>query len=86
MKKASVLRLSISAILMAAIGYGATLHAQASTASAHKAPLVASKAAPEDLDLVGVVGDVMVDGCTSDTARCNKAWKDLGNLADKNAL
>ncbi|MDE2599599.1 MAG: hypothetical protein KGL40_08250 [Rhodocyclaceae bacterium] len=87
MKKASAL--GFSAILLAAIGYGAALHARDSQATAlvERAPMTVSHSAEaEDLDLVGVIGDTMVDGCTSNDARCSKAWKDLGELAGKDRL
>ncbi len=79
--------LGISAILLALIGYGAALHARDSQAAAlaERAPVAVSRSA-EDLDLVGVIGDAMVDGCTSNNERCSKAWKDLGDLAGKDQL
>jgi hypothetical protein len=86
MKKGSALRFGLSVILVAAIGYGATLHARDSHPVAPVRPVAAASAPAEELDLVGVIGDVMVDGCTSSDARCSKAWKDLGELATKQGL
>ena len=54
--------------------------------SSPKQTLSSSTATAEDIDLIGVVGDVLVDGCKSGDARCSKAWKDLGSLAGKDSL
>jgi hypothetical protein len=77
---------ALPAILgLAVIEVGFDNHATAAPASTTKQVLVSSTVA-EDIDLVGVVGDVLVDGCKSGDTRCNKAWKDLGSLAEKNSL
>jgi len=88
MKTADVVRLGVSVLFLAAVGSGAVLHAHDKTPAANRIQhaSVPAKTAPEDLDLVGVVGDVLIDGCTTGDARCSKAWKDLGQLADKPAL
>jgi hypothetical protein len=88
MKTAYVVRLSVSVLLLAVVGSGAVLHAHDRTPATNRIQheSVAAKTAPEDVDLVGVVGDVLIDGCTTGDARCSKAWKDLGQLADKPAL
>lgn len=87
MKTAYAVRLGASVLLLAAVGYGAALHAHDRTPATSPAQhVVSAKTAPEDIDLVGVVGDVLVDGCTTGDARCSKAWKDLGQLAGKPAL
>lgn len=87
MTKTSVLRVAISTLLLAAVGYGATLHARDSVpATAHQNVVTARSSAAEDVDLVGVIGDTLVDGCKTSDGGCAKAWKDLGELAGKNAL
>lgn len=89
MNKTSFARFGVSAFLIAALASGAALHARdhapAKPAGA-KVTFAVEKIAPEDLDIVGVVGDVFVDGCTRGDARCNKAWQDLGQLAGKRNL
>jgi hypothetical protein len=60
-------------------------HATAAQPSVQKQALP-SKQASDDIDLFGVVGDVLVDGCQSGDARCSKAWQDLGGLAAKPSL
>ena len=82
-------RLGVSALFLATLTYGAVLHARdraPAKAAQAKVTFTVEKIAPEDLDIVGVVGDVFVDGCTRDDARCNKAWRDLGQLAGKPSL
>lgn len=88
MKTAYVVRLSVSVLLLAVVGSGAVLHAHDKTPPASRVQHVAvtAKTTAEDIDIVGVVGDVLVDGCTTGDARCSKAWKDLGQLAEKPAL
>lgn len=83
------LRLGVSSFFLATLAYGAVLHARdhapAKPVQA-KVTFAVEKIAPEDLDIVGVVGDVFVNGCTRGDARCNKAWQDLGQLAGKPSL
>lgn len=89
MKKTSLVRLSISAIFLAAVGYGAVLHAHDNAApkpAPHKVSFAVEKVAVEDQDIIGVIGDVFVDGCSAGDARCSKAWKDLGSLAGSDSL
>jgi hypothetical protein len=89
MKKTSLVRLGFSAIFLAAVGYGAVLHARDHSAAKpvlQKVTFAVEKIAAEDMDIVGVVGDVFVDGCKAGDARCGKAWKDLGDLAGKGSL
>ena len=78
---------ALPAILgLAVIEVGFDQHATAAQHPAHHTQAATSKTAAEDVDLVGVVGDVLVDGCKSGDARCGKAWKDLGTLAEKSSL
>ncbi|HEY1181640.1 MAG TPA: hypothetical protein VGE56_05005 [Rhodocyclaceae bacterium] len=87
MTKAPLLRVAISTLLLAAVGYGATLHARDSMpATVHQSTAPVRSSVAEDVDLVGVIGDVLVDGCKSGDGGCAKAWKDLGELAGKKAL
>jgi hypothetical protein len=58
---------------------------QATAAPAPQQILTPAKNAA-DLDLVGVVGDVLVDGCKPAEAACSKAWQELGQLAGKDGL
>lgn len=89
MKKTSLVRAGVSIIFLATVGYGAVLHAR-DHAAAKPLPqnisVTAKTTATEDVDIIGVVGDVFVDGCKSGDARCSKAWKDLGTLAGKDSL
>jgi len=85
-KMKKLIAYALPAILgLAVIEVGFDQHA---TAAQHpvQTQAAASKTAAEDVDLVGVVGDVLVDGCKSGDARCSKAWKDLGTLAEKSSL
>lgn len=70
---------------LALIEVGFHRHATAAQTATEKPALTQSHAV-EDIDLIGVVGDVLVDGCKSGDARCSKAWKDLGSLAGKDGL
>ena len=82
-------RFGVSSFFLATLAYGAVLHARDHAAARPARATVTfavEKIAPEDFDIVGVVGDVFVDGCTQDDARCNKAWQDLGQLAGKPSL
>lgn len=88
MRKTSFVRLSISVLVLAILGSGAVLHARdhvPAKAGVHKVVFAVERVAPEGLDMVGVVGDVFVDGCTQNEARCSKAWRDLGQLAARTA-
>ncbi|HWT53602.1 MAG TPA: hypothetical protein VN066_02260 [Rhodocyclaceae bacterium] len=87
MKKTSILHVTISTFLLAAVGYGATLHARDSVpATVQNSAIHARSSATDDVDLVGVIGDTLVDGCKASDGGCAKAWKDLGELAGKKAL
>lgn len=79
---------TLPAILgLAVIEVGFDQHASAAQHPVQtQAAVSISKTAAEDVDLVGVVGDVLVDGCKSGDTRCSKAWKDLGTLAEKSSL
>lgn len=85
MHKTSVMRVSFSLILLAASAVGASLHAQDS-ATPVRPVLEASQSVNADEDLVGVLGDVLIDGCSGGETRCSKAWQDLGKLAGETRL
>ena len=82
MKKilAYVLPLAVS---LAAIGLSLNSHATATPVAKQQQVAAVEKA---DDDLVGVLGDVLIDGCNAGDAHCGKAWKDLGGLAGKDSL
>lgn len=89
MKKISLVRLIVPAIFLAAVGYGAVLHARDNAVpkpAPQRVSFAVEKIAVEDLDIVGVIGDVLVDGCSAGDARCSKVWKDLGSIAGKDSL
>jgi len=85
MNKTAVVRVGASLILLVASAVGASLHARDS-ASPVQAAFETSRSAGADEDLVGVLGDVLIDGCSNGEARCSKAWQDLGKLAGESRL
>lgn len=85
MHKTSVLRVGLSITLLAATALGASLHARDGASPVRQA-IEASRSVSAEDDLVGVLGDVLIDGCSSVEGRCSKAWQDLGTLAGENAL
>ena len=86
MNKTSVMRVGFSLILLAASAVGASLHARDSATPVRPAALEVSQSVGADEDLVGVLGDVLIDGCGSGETRCSKAWQDLGKLAGESRL
>lgn len=85
MNKTAIVRVGVSLILLAASALAASLHARDNVSPARPA-FEASRSASTDEDLVGVLGDVLIDGCNGSEARCSKAWQDLGKLAGESRL
>lgn len=85
MNKTAIVRVGVSLILLAASALAASLHARDNVSPVRPA-FEASLIADADEDLVGMLGDVLIDGCSGSEARCSKAWQDLGKLAGESHL
>jgi hypothetical protein len=85
MKKIFVYALPV-AISLSAIGISLNSHATAAQAPKLQSAITTAVQQTGDLDLVGVVGDVLIDGCKSGEPSCSKAWKDLDGLAAQSSL
>ena len=85
MNKTAVVRRGLALTLLTASAVGASLHARDSASPATQ--MVETRlSVSADEDLVGVLGDVLIDSCSSGEARCSKAWQDLGQLAGESRL